>query len=242
MQKLTGLEYLKSDIASNFGCNLDKEDWDVRIAWVDSHESELENLLVEAETPALYYAGVQAYRATQRGLPTGYPISLDAASSGLQFLACLVGCEASASLCGVVSTGHREDAYTILYKAMCDTIGDTAKIERKDTKKAIMTSLYSSTAEPKRVFGRRILLDVFYQTMEERAPGAWGLNQQLQQLWQPNALSHDWVLPDNFHVHVPVITAVTQYVQFQNRPVGVTIKVNQGTKEGRSISQHHPLD
>lgn len=242
MQIFTGLEYLKIDIASNFG--LDKLDWQDRIAWVDAHEQDLEQKLQEAETPALYHAGVQAYRRTQQGLPTGYPISLDAASSGLQLLAILAGCEASARLCGVVPSGHREDAYTVIYKAMLEKIGDTAKIKRKDTKQAIMTSLYSSTSIPKKIFGEGALLKTFYQTMEEMAPGAWELNHALKELWQADALSHDWVLPDNFHVHIKVMEPVTSYVQFLNRPVAITVKENRGTKEGRSLGPNliHSVD
>lgn len=234
MQTFSGLDYLKMDVASSFG--LDKADWDERIAWFDQNEGELEKLLPVAEKPAMFHAGIQAYKAARQGKPTGFPISLDAASSGLQLLACLSGCEASARLCGVVSTGHREDAYTVIYRAMCRKIGDAAKIDRKHTKQAIMTSLYSSQAIPKQVFGEGELLQVFYQTMDEMAPGAWALNFGLQQLWQPYALSHDWVLPDNFHVHVKVENQVTKFVQFQNAPHAVTLNVNQGTKEGRSIS------
>jgi hypothetical protein len=247
MQTFTGLDYLRMDIASNFG--LDKLDWDKRLEWTTQHEGCLEDMLPKAETPALYYAAVQAYRATQRGEPTGYPISLDAASSGLQLLAVLIGCEASAKLCGVVSTGHREDAYTVIYQAMCGKLNqedDTIAggITRADCKQAIMTALYGSTAVPKRVFGETEQLAVFFKTMESLAPGAWDLNQALQALWQPGALSHDWVLPDNFHVHVPVMTAVTKTVQFQNKPVKVTVKENLGTKEGRSLGPNivHSID
>lgn len=242
MQTFTGLHYLQIDIASNFG--LDKLDWDDRIAWTVAHEHKLEDLVRQAETPAMYHAAVQAYRKAQKGQPTGYAISMDAASSGLQLLALLTGCEKSARLCGVVSTGHREDAYTVIYKAMCAEIGDAARIDRKDTKVAIMTSLYSSTAEPRRVFGEGDLLRIFYRTMETMAPGAWALNQALKDLWQPDALSHDWVLPDNFHAHVKVMKSVTRYVQFQNTPVPVTLQVNEGTREGRALGPNviHSVD
>jgi len=135
--EFTGLEYLKIDIASNYG--LDKESWQDRISWVDENETDLENYLYQADEPALYFAAVQAFRKAQKGLPSGYPISLDATSSGLQILACLTGCEASARLCNVLPTGNREDAYTNIYRGMCDSIGDTAKITREQAKDAIKT-------------------------------------------------------------------------------------------------------
>jgi hypothetical protein len=80
MQRFSPREYLKIDIANSYG--LDKKTWDERIAWFDENEEQLDKLLPKAEEPALFYAGIQAYRDVQAGLPIGYPISLDATASG----------------------------------------------------------------------------------------------------------------------------------------------------------------
>lgn len=104
MQRFSGTDYLKIDIASNYG--LDKETWEKRLAWFSLHEHCLMEMLATSDKPALYYAGVQAWFATQRGEPTGYPISLDATASGMQLLACLTGDRSAARLCNVVSQAH----------------------------------------------------------------------------------------------------------------------------------------
>jgi len=137
MQTFTPTEYLMIDIAGNFG--LDKESWTDRISWFQTNEPLLKNLIDQAEEPALYYAGVQAYRTASQGKPISYPISLDATASGAQILAILVGCSKSASLCNVISTGDREDLYTNIYEIMCARLGTVSKIDRADVKQAIMT-------------------------------------------------------------------------------------------------------
>lgn len=242
--EMTGIDYIKIDIANHWDKFLGKENWSERILWVDTRIDHLESLVDEAEEPALFYAGVKALRDAQEGRESGYPVSLDACASGLQLLTCMIECPTSAKLCGLVYTGKREDAYTIIYQEMLSVIGTVAKISRKDTKYAIMTSLYNSTSIPKQVFGEGEQLAVFYNTMETLAPGAWELNKALQELWQPFALSHDWVLPDNFHVHVKVMEHQQHLVQFMGKPIAVDIKENIGTKEGRSLSPNviHSVD
>ena len=80
MQRFSSIDYLKLDIASNWGH--DKQTWNYRLDWFHKHEDQLLELVHLAKEPALYYAGVRAYEATLRGEPTGYMISLDATSSG----------------------------------------------------------------------------------------------------------------------------------------------------------------
>lgn len=241
-QTFSGREYLKIDIANNFG--LDKEDWDVRIAWFDENEHQLDALLKKAEEPALYYAGVCAWKKAMAGEISGYPISLDATSSGIQFLAVLTGDRKAASLCNVIDTRHREDAYTGLYQSMLDRVGEGAKINRKDTKNAIMTAFYNSTAMPKRIFGEGALLDAFYETMKAEAPGAWELTETMLAIWDNEALLNAWVMPDNFHVRVKVMGQVTDYVNFLNEPFEVQYSVNQPIEGGRSLGANviHSLD
>lgn len=243
MQLLTAIEYLKVDIANNFDGDLDKKNWNDRIAWFDQQD-DLEELVTSAEDPALFYAGVKAYRAALAGEPSGYPISLDACSSGLQLLAVLIGCETSAKLCGVKSTGQREDAYTNVYNAMCQAIDEPGKISRDNCKSAIMTALYGSKAQPKKIFGVGELYQAFLMTMETQAPGVWELNKAIGELWQSEAYSHDWTLPDNYHVHVKVMEKHQDTIQFLNRPETVTIKINTPTVEGRSLQANttHSVD
>lgn len=242
MQSFTGTEYLKIDIASNFG--LDKMDWDERIHWVDENIDTLETNITHAEEPALFFAGVQALRSTQRGEPVGYPISLDASSSGLQILAALVGCRKSALLCGLISTGHREAAYKTIYKEMCRRAGTDTVLTYAAVKQAIMTALYSSTAEPKRAFGTGDMLRIFYETLQDMIPGAWQLNLDLQTLWQPYALKHAWVLPDNFNVEIKVLDRAQVPFTFLGQSMTAEININRGTREGRSISPNivHSID
>lgn len=241
-QAFTGCEYLKIDIAGSFG--LDKKTWDERIAWFDENEAQLHALVPKAEEPALFYAGVKAWEACKAGKPSGYPISLDATCSGIQILAVLAGDRRAAEICNVVDTGARRDAYVSIYQDMTTTLGETAKIDRKLTKAAIMTAFYSSTAVPKRVFGEGELLEVFYKTVADNAPGAWEINQTMLAIWDKTALENSWILPDNFHVKIKVMSQTKEMVQFLNEPFEVTYYQNQPMEGGRSLGANmvHSID
>lgn len=245
------VEYLKIDIASNYGNwdgkDLEKLNFEDRIAWFDQQESagKLVELIQTADEAPLYFAGLQAYRDMLDGKPIGYPISLDACSSGLQILAVLSNCEESAKRCGMVNTGRREDAYTSLFQDMKSEATFVLSADRKDLKQAIMTSLYGSIAEPRRLFGEGSpALKLFYHTLETKIPGAWSLNVALKSLWQPWAITHDWVMPDGFEVSMAVEDVMINSVQLFGEPVEVFTKDFKGTPTGLSLSPNivHSID
>jgi hypothetical protein len=243
MQTFTGKQYLQIDIAGNFNSALDKISWDERLVWFEEHKDHLYDLLPQAEKPALYFAGLEAWEAVQRSEPIGYPISLDATASGLQILACLTGDRSAAEICNVVNTGNREDAYTHIWQTLQTKVGAAVQVTRQQAKDACVPAFYGSKAKPKEIFGEA-LLTKFEETMGELTPACWELNQAFLAIWDPDALSNDWVLPDNFHVKCKVMNQVTESVQFLNEPFDIHRKVNAPTKEGRSLGANvtHSLD
>lgn len=240
--QFTGKQYLQMDIANHFG--LDKEDWDVRLAWFDKNKDVLDGLLKQAEVPAQYFAAVAAWHDVQAGKPIGYPIALDATASGMQILACLTGDRRAAQLCNVVNMGRRMDAYTEVYKYMLMKAGAQGRVTRDMVKTGVMTSLYNSEAEPKRVFGTGILLTKFYETMEEELPAVWELNQYYKAIWDCTRSTYEWVLPDNFHVVCKVTDYINEKVLFLGEHFDVVTKVHGPTAEGRSLSANttHSID
>jgi hypothetical protein len=243
MQTFTGLEYLKIDIANSYG--LDKLNWDDRIAWFDANEADLDTLRTSAKEPAMFYAGCKAYADVLAGKPIGYMINLDATASGLQILAALVGDTSAARLCNVIDNGRRMDAYTAIHEIMQNTINDSQYLQRDNVKHAIMTSLFNSVSEPRKVFGEGTqLLESFYRTMTQEAPGAWELNQAMPTLWNPEAYSHDWILPDNFHVNIKVESTVSHPFTFDGESYICHSKVNMPLPSSRSLGANmvHSID
>ena len=255
MQTFTPEQYLMIDVANNFGH--DKLPWDDRISWFQDNEYNLAELIPQAESPALFVAGIKAYSDHMQGMPISYPISLDATASGAQLLAAMMGCEVSASQCNLVDTGKREDLYTNVYASMDELVEQIAqkmeasgmefeggKLERADVKDAVMTSFYGSKAVPKKYFGEGEQLARFYESVTTMMPGAWWLNEKLLSLWDPEALAHSWILPDNFHVVVKNMVHVTESVMFLNKPYDVTTLENQTSETGLSIvaNANHSVD
>lgn len=108
-----------------------------------------------------------------------------------------------------------------------------------------MTHFYTSKKIPETVFGEGTEeLAAFYEVVEEYLPGANELNKALASCWNPDAYSHDWVLPDGFEVKVKVINTINHQVIFDNTEFNVPEKVNMPMDSGRSLGANvtHSLD
>lgn len=247
MRKFTPIQYLMIDIANSFG--LDKETWDVRLDWFQDNKEDLCKDPIawasKAEEPATFLAGMYAYEKYLAGQKTGYLCGLDATASGIQLLSLLSGCVTSASQCNLVNTGNREDAYTNIQTQMNAFLGTTCKYSRKVIKAAGMTHFYGSKLEPIKAFGEDTPeLRAFYQAINSALPGANELNYALLGLWQPDALIHEWVLPDGFEAKIKVIVSIETPVKFMGMDYTVTKQVNQPKESSLSIGANiiHSLD
>lgn len=210
MQRFSGLEYLKIDIANQFG--LDKEMWEERIDWVDTNINTLEAHMDYADNPILYIKAVQALRDTEAGIPTGFIMGLDSTASGLQIMALLSGCPITAANVNLTNTGKREDIYEKVSNVMNQL--PNVNVDRGIIKKPLMTTFYGSMARPKQIFGEdTVELSAFYSTLMKELPGAFQLLGDIQSWWNPTALEHSWSLPDGHVVHAKVLAPVDKKIE-----------------------------
>lgn len=149
-------------------------------------------------------------------------------------------------ICNVLDAGKRCCAYNLVYEHMLKALGKAPVLTAKNVKRAVMTSLYSSQAVPKEVFGDESPeLAQFYKTMETLAPAAWELNTAFLNMWDPEAYSNDWDPPDNFIVKVKVMVPMSEEVTFLGKryPVnyeGLTLRLNLGVGLGANVT--HSID
>lgn len=216
MQTFTGWQYLLIDCANQFG--LDKEVFEKRIEWAEKNLHQLEQLgharTGKWKERPLFFKATQAIRKAQNGEPTGHMIGFDAVCSGMQIMSATTGCHSGADATGLVDPNRRADAYTQCTDTMRIWVPHLPDNERGKVKPAVMTVLYGSREQPKIIFGEDTPeLNAFYKAMWKMAPGACELLQDLLDSWQPYALSHDWVLPDNYHAHVKVMDTVEKRIE-----------------------------
>lgn len=232
----SAIDYLCIDIANCYG----KDKWlfEQRIQWVKDNYPMLEMIADQAEDKPLYIKAVHELRQVVQGHPTGHLVALDATCSGIQIMSAITGCVKGADATGLV-TSKRADAYTDVTKQMNTILKlkgfNQIEVPRSDVKRAVMTSGYGSTQVPKEVFGDGDMLATFYQAANTIAPAAFELMSALLDTWQPDALSHNWAMPDNFHVNIKVMQSKDVRVEVDelaHTTFTTKVKINQGTKKG----------
>lgn len=236
-QELSGIEYVKADIACKFDKTFEKKSWNERIEMFDQIDINNPSIFKNASNPVGLRAAVSAYKKNLKGQPTGFMISQDASSSGLQLLSLLVSCPKSFRICG--GDSRILDAYTHLYKKM----GLTNKLSRAEVKDSIMTAFYGSTARPRDVFGED--LNTFYNTLEAECPGAWTLNLDIQELWDMvDGATYDWTLPDGFYANIETTDKIKIPFTFLDEPYEVIQEVNQRPKFHKGLGPNliHSVD
>ena len=129
-----------------------------------------------------------------------------------------------------ITTGlgdNRIDAYTVVTDEMNRLMKEDGLEEifvtRKQAKEACMTAAYGSVAVPEAVFGED-LLPYFYTALDNKFGGAVTLLETLKASWNSHADSHQWVMPDNHFVYIPVME--TKTTRHKVTELGYTMSFN----------------
>jgi hypothetical protein len=203
MQHYSPLEYLKIDVANQYGH--DKKSFKQRISWFNSLNDPQSKVSL-AEKPAQYLAACLAHEDALAGIPTGHLTGLDACASGIAILGILAGCHTTSKNCGVIGQ-KRMDMYGECTKEMNTLVIDIIEVPRNEVKDAQMPHFYGSKAQPKIIFGEETdELYAFYEAQETVAPGACHSMREFLGSWQSFALEHSHTCPDGYDSRVPVLT------------------------------------
>ncbi|SVC57558.1 uncharacterized protein METZ01_LOCUS310412, partial [marine metagenome] len=199
-EKITNLPNLYIAIANHAG--KDKLTWKEREKWFLSQKVDD----ISWKEPILGRKAIRALTDTINGKPSGYVMSLDATSSGLQIMAVISGCKETAKLVNCIDPNKRYDIYTEVADLMNK---HTSKpIRRVIAKEVTMTHFYNSKAQPKSLLSKTEL-SVFYEVINGLFPGADNVMSAINTCWDSQKDHHTWVMPDGHTVYVPVVESTT---------------------------------
>ena len=258
MDKFTGLEALKIDIANNFG--KDKMNYFDRINWFNSElapklgaNSSIQDLMLEAEyaeVPELVFAGLQAYVKYLNQEPSGYMISFDSTSSGIQIMSALAGDTSGMLLTNLTYPEQRFDAYTEIYNIFLDKWhkqypNQEINISRKNIKLAIMAMMYGGS---KSIMGKlnndRKVFDVLMEVCSTTISGVYILREALLNCISNTATEYSWFTPDGFNVINPITALYTEQRETSMGVIYIKYK-DKGTDKfykGNAANLIHSLD
>lgn len=247
MKTYTPFEFLCIDIA-NQGYD-DKKLFEERIQWVKDNFNRLLYINTGKKERPLYVKAVTALYRACRGEAIGHMVGLDATCSGMSIMSVVTKCYKGCLATNLIDPDVRNDAYTMVTNAAGDMLDGNLIVTRQDAKDATMTTLYGSQAKPREIFGVDTEeLDAFYAGLVEVAPRAVELLGDLRMAWQPFALEHRWVCPDNFNVRIKVMQKVegerVEVDELDGASFTYEYYVNEGTKSDLKLVANvtHSLD
>lgn len=247
MKNYTSFEFLCIDVANQFG--LDKSLFEERIQWVKDNFNQLMVIDSPKKERPLYVKAVQALYKACRNIPTGHMVGLDATCSGMSIMSVVTKCYQGCLATNLIDPNVRNDAYTMVTTEASDMLDGALIVSRADAKDATMTTLYGSQEKPREIFGKDTPeLDAFYAGLVAVAPKAVELLGDLRMAWQPYALEHRWVAPDNFNIRIKVMKKVEGARVEVDELDGATFTydyyVNEGTKSDLKLVANctHSLD
>ncbi len=244
--KLNGINAIKVMAANHFG--LDKLTFDKRIEWFDQHETLMihdDSITVPAgaEKPILMAKALAAYADACNGIPTGYLCELDATASGIQIMAALSGCTATALEVNMIIPDQRRDLYTTVAEQMTTIVHHP--ISRQKVKKPVMTHYYNSMETPK-LYMSKTELNAFYEVLENNFEGAEEVMRIINDCWDPHALYHRWTLPDGHVARVKTMTYKQGKTHIDDFDIDLDYVywINEGNHNYRSLAPNviHSID
>ena len=247
MKTYTPFEFLCIDIA-NQGYD-DKKLFEERIQWVKDNFNRLLYINTGKKERPLYVKAVTALYRACRGEAIGHMVGLDATCSGMSIMSVVTKCYKGCLATNLIDPDVRNDAYTMVTNAAGEMLDGDLIVTRQDAKDATMTTLYGSQAKPREIFGTDTEeLDAFYAGLVSVAPRAVELLGDLRMAWQPFALEHRWVCPDNFNVRIKVMQKVegerVEVDELDGASFTYEYYVNEGTKSDLKLVANvtHSLD
>lgn len=247
MKFYTPFEFLCIDVA-NQGYD-DKKLFEERIQWVKENFNRLLYLQTSKKERPLYVKAVTALYRACKGEAIGHMVGLDATCSGMSIMSVVTKCYKGCLATNLIDPDVRNDAYTMVTNAAGEMLDGDLIVTRQDAKDATMTTLYGSQAKPREIFGTDTEeLDAFYAGLVAVAPRAVELLGDLRMAWQPFALEHRWVCPDNFTVRIKVMQKVegerVEVDELDGASFTYEYYVNEGTKTDLKLVANvtHSLD
>ncbi len=178
-----------------------------KLTWAERHDWTVKQNIndIAWDEPILGRKAIRALLDTKAGKPSGYVMSVDATSSGIQIMATISGCKQTAKLVNMIDSTTRYDVYTEVADLMNKQL--SKPVPRKIAKQVVMTHFYNSKATPKALLSKQEL-EVFYDVIQGLLPGAETVMHSINSCWNPEATSHEWVMPDGHTVYIPVIEGI----------------------------------